>query len=56
MTTMRAVRAHARGEAEQLRLEDVPKPEPRASDLDGGPIDCPSGGRRHDESEELTRA
>ena len=29
MTTMRAVRAHARGGAEQLRLEDVPKSEPR---------------------------
>ena len=29
MTTMRAVRAHARGGAEQLRLDDVPKPEPR---------------------------
>ena len=26
---MRAVRAHARGGAEQLRLDDVPKPEPR---------------------------
>jgi len=32
MTTMRAVRAHARGGAEQLRLEDVPKPEPRAGE------------------------
>ena len=32
MTTMRAVRAHARGGSEQLRLEDVPKPEPRAGE------------------------
>src|SRR2546428_5696207 len=32
MTTMRAVRAHARGGAEQLRLEEVPKPEPRAGE------------------------
>ena len=32
MTTMRAVRAHARGGAEQLRLEDAPKPEPRAGE------------------------
>jgi NADPH:quinone reductase-like Zn-dependent oxidoreductase len=32
MTTMRAVRAHARGGADQLRLEDVPKPEPRAGE------------------------
>jgi len=32
MTTMRAVRAHARGGAEQLRLDDVPKPEPRAGE------------------------
>ena len=32
MTTMRAVRAHARGGFEQLRLEDVPKPEPRAGE------------------------
>ena len=31
MTNMRAVRAHARGGAEQLRLEDAPKPEPRAA-------------------------
>ena len=29
---MRAVRAHARGGAEQLRLDDVPKPEPRAGE------------------------
>ena len=29
VTTMRAVRAHARGGAEQLRLDNVPKPEPR---------------------------
>jgi NADPH:quinone reductase-like Zn-dependent oxidoreductase len=29
MTTMRAVRAHARGGPEQLRLDDVPKPETR---------------------------
>ena len=29
---MRAVRAHARGEAEQLRVDDVPKPEPRAGE------------------------
>ncbi|HTE65565.1 MAG TPA: NADP-dependent oxidoreductase [Candidatus Binatia bacterium] len=29
---MRAVRAHARGGAEQLRLEEVPKPEPRAGE------------------------
>ena len=33
MTTMRAVRAHARGGAEQLRLDDVPKPEPRAGEV-----------------------
>ena len=32
MTTMRAVRAHARGGAEQLQLEDVPKPEPQAGE------------------------
>jgi NADPH:quinone reductase-like Zn-dependent oxidoreductase len=32
MTTMRAVRAHARGGAEQLRLEDASKPEPRAGE------------------------
>jgi len=32
MTTMRAVRAHARGGSEQLRLENVPKPEPRAGE------------------------
>jgi alcohol dehydrogenase-like protein len=32
MTTMRAVRAHARGGAEQLRLEDAPRPEPRAGE------------------------
>jgi NADPH:quinone reductase-like Zn-dependent oxidoreductase len=32
MTTMHAVRAHARGGAEQLRLEEVPKPEPRAGE------------------------
>ena len=32
MTTMRAVRSHARGGAEQLRLENVPKPEPRAGE------------------------
>jgi NADPH:quinone reductase-like Zn-dependent oxidoreductase len=32
MTTMRAVQAHARGGAEQMRLEDVPKPEPRAGE------------------------
>ena len=32
MSTMRAVRAHARGGAEQLRLEDAPKPEPRAGE------------------------
>ena len=29
MTTMRAVRAHARGGADQLRLDTIPKPEPR---------------------------
>ena len=32
MATMRAVRAHARGGAEQLRLEDVPRPDPRAGE------------------------
>jgi NADPH:quinone reductase-like Zn-dependent oxidoreductase len=32
VSTMRAVRAHARGGAEQLRLEDAPKPEPRAGE------------------------
>jgi len=32
MSTMRAVRAHARGGAEQLQLEDAPKPEPRAGE------------------------
>ena len=32
MSTMRAVRAHARGGAEQLQLEDSPKPEPRAGE------------------------
>ena len=32
MATMRAVRAHARGGAEQLQLEDPPKPEPRAGE------------------------
>jgi NADPH:quinone reductase-like Zn-dependent oxidoreductase len=32
MPTMRAVRAHARGGAEQLRLDDVPKPQPRAGE------------------------
>ena len=32
MTTMRAVRAHARGGAEQLRFEDVPRPDPRAGE------------------------
>ncbi len=32
MRTMRAVRAHARGGAEQLRLETVPRPEPRAGE------------------------
>jgi NADPH:quinone reductase-like Zn-dependent oxidoreductase len=32
MTTMHAARAHARGGAEQLRFEDVPKPEPRAGE------------------------
>jgi NADPH:quinone reductase-like Zn-dependent oxidoreductase len=32
MATMRAVRAHARGGAERLRLEDAPKPEPRAGE------------------------
>ena len=29
VTTMRAMRAHARGGAEQLRLDNMPKPEPR---------------------------
>jgi NADPH:quinone reductase-like Zn-dependent oxidoreductase len=29
MTTMRAVRAHSRGGADQLRLDTIPKPEPR---------------------------
>ena len=33
MATMRAVRAHARGGAEQLRLDDVPKPEPRTGEV-----------------------
>ena len=32
MSTMRAVRAHTRGGAEQLQLEDAPKPEPRAGE------------------------
>jgi NADPH:quinone reductase-like Zn-dependent oxidoreductase len=32
MTTMRAVRAHVRGGAEQLRLDVVPRPEPRAGE------------------------
>jgi NADPH:quinone reductase-like Zn-dependent oxidoreductase len=32
MTDMRAVRAHARGGAEQLRLETIPKPTPRAGE------------------------
>lgn len=32
MTTMRAVQAHARGGPEQLRLDNVPKPEPRAGE------------------------
>lgn len=32
MTMMRALRAHARAGAEQLRLDDVPKPEPQAGE------------------------
>jgi NADPH:quinone reductase-like Zn-dependent oxidoreductase len=32
MTEMRAIRAHARGGPEQLRLDDVPKPDPRAGE------------------------
>jgi NADPH:quinone reductase-like Zn-dependent oxidoreductase len=32
MTEMRAIRAHTRGGPEQLRLDDVPKPEPRAGE------------------------